>query len=201
MENISQHLETECFSYRWLATEQQQQQQNDDNNEEEDQSWNFDFEITSTMSLSPLADADKLFSNGVIKPHYLPPTTTTTTTTTATISPLSSLSSSSSSCIPSTSLAVNNAGEFDELQRTFPRKKILWKYLMRCFNPVCKSTTRGGRTRVDDVNRRTIEVRSSSSSSSSSRASPRVRRQSCAWSSDESSIHEAILYCKQSNAL
>ncbi|KAK9757880.1 hypothetical protein RND81_01G192700 [Saponaria officinalis] len=208
MNNISQHLETESFSYRWLATEQPSSKNPNtnltskstltrNNNDEDDPSPNFDFETSSTTEFT-IVHADKLFSNGVIKPQYLTTTDTKTDTIFKNDNNYDNPSHNNHLISPTSSSSDDNAGE---IQGIFPRKwkklpmKIVSKYL-RCFGPVSKTR---GRIRVDDENRRKMEGgvgKSDRSSSQESSTSPRV----CALSdSDESSIHEAILYCKQSN--
>jgi len=87
-----------------------------------------------------------------------------------------------------------SSAKLKRIFQNFIPRRVLSKY-MRCLIPGGGSRARNG-IRVDDVNRKAWEVKSydcSNCNTPQGAVSP-MRRES-----DESSIHEAILYCKRSS--
>lgn len=203
MDTSQQPLATESFSYSWLATESSSFSNINHSvllpEDHDEPNHNFDFDISmSKTNPSSLVHADKLFSNGLILPQSID------------INPSSSSSSSSS---PSPLLVVNpiiirhhhpSPSSFRKMflgkWSKFVPGKIISKYV-KCLIPMRESIGRGGRRRVDDVNRIAWEVKSWSTNNTPQVVSP-IRETSpycSAWSDiDETSIRDAILYCKTS---
>ncbi|XP_042021216.1 probable membrane-associated kinase regulator 6 [Salvia splendens] len=205
MEN-SKPLATESFSYSWLVDRQQHSLDvlteitTPQKPCEKDQNFNFDVSLTTFHA--SLVHADEIFADGQLMPvyalektpDYVPP------------SPLPSCQfdhgGKKQSCL------------VEKWRRT--SKRILHK----CFGfirPLYKSSRNN--SRVDDLERKVCEVERWTNSLQASprpsydsalmkarswvaspQASPRLipSRASSAWCGDESSIREAILYCKRS---
>lgn len=215
----SQPLATESFSYSWLsnvrptldgldrpfrasldnshaATSKQSDYKMKKSKRCSEESQDFDFEIPISQSL-PIAHADELFFNGVMKPVFVDPSRIELSNA-SNNNPAMPLSSSSSGT------AIDQVVQ-DNCYFLRRRKKPLERILQKCFGclrPLCHKILKGSRkcTRVDDIDRRVSEVKSWSNSP---QASP---RQSIVYSTGdccdmESSIYEAVLHCKRSIGL
>lgn len=204
MEN-SNPLATESFSYSWLVDKNPH---SSDKSTEKDQSFDFDVPFTSLS----LVHADEIFSDGHIMPIYVDR------------SSLKTASSVPQSPVSQHQYVSNKKRRFLLGKWRKSSKRILRKCfgLVKPFYQTIGCSRKSNR--VDDLQRKVCEVRSWSNSvetsprrsavddcnnygfkkvkswSSSSQASPRISpaRTSNAWCVDESSIHEAILYCKRS---
>ncbi|XP_057780380.1 probable membrane-associated kinase regulator 6 [Salvia miltiorrhiza] len=211
MEN-SKPLATESFSYSWLVDRKQHsldvlteiiKPNLPQKSYEKDQNFNFDVSLTAFHAA--LVHADEIFADGQLMPVYA----FKETPASVPASPLFSYATRS---------PFDGAKKESCLVEKWRRssKRILHK----CFGlirPLYRSSRKNNR--VDDLERKVCEVRSwtnslqasprpSSAASlkkvrswgASPQASPRLSpsRASSAWCGDESSIHEAILYCKRS---
>ncbi|XP_047963479.1 probable membrane-associated kinase regulator 6 [Salvia hispanica] len=209
MEN-SKPLATESFSYSWLVDRNQHsldvlaEMISPQKSCERDQNFNFDVSLTAFHAA--LVHADEIFADGKLTPVY----TLKKTPDYAPASPLSSYITRS---------PFDHGCKKQSCLVEKWRRSSKW-ILHKCFGlirPLYKSSMNN--SRVDDLERKVCEVRSwtnslqasprpSSASSlkktrswaASPQASPRLSpsRASSAWCGDESSIHEAILYCKRS---
>ena len=200
--DISPYLATESFSFSWLPTEELQPSNSSNNRlfpSEEDTAHNnyFDFDVSSSSTPS-LVHADKLFSNGLIVPGSLNhPYSKSERIPYSATSPGSVALFASPSYNHHGGVGDQTRYSSTKLKRIFQNftpRRVFSKYL-RCLVPVGGSRGRNG-IRVDDVNRKAWEVKSyncSNCNTPQGGISP-MRRES-----DESSIYEAILYCKRSS--
>ncbi|PIN00656.1 hypothetical protein CDL12_26842 [Handroanthus impetiginosus] len=213
MEN-SHSLATESFSYSWLTDKKQHY--SDQNSSEKEQ--NFHFDVPFTASPIALVHADEIFSDGHIMPIYVNRSKAETLKTSTYSVPQSPIYSSYS--LESPFVAKKKVGKWRKSSKRILKKCFGFvKPLSQTIGFSRKST------RVDDLERKVFEVKTWSNSleasprtslevkkkvdyglkkvkswSSSPRASP-VKSPSCSSNSRgdlESSIHEAILYCKRS---
>ncbi|XP_075500263.1 uncharacterized protein LOC142538852 [Primulina tabacum] len=213
MEDTSRPLATESFSYSWLTHQKPSSSHHlldiltSISTEKFEQ--NFDFDVPAT-AISALVDADEIFSDGHIKPVYA-----TTTTNSVPGSPVSSINT-----------LVNKNLDFIKKWRNSYRR-ILHKcfgFLKPLYQTLGSSRKN---IRVVDLDRKVSEIQSLSNSlepsprkSSNSvmdfdkstkmdaqnglkrakswSSSRQVSSPSQSWCDMESSIHEAILYCKRS---
>ncbi|KAL8471874.1 hypothetical protein ACS0TY_029198 [Phlomoides rotata] len=177
-------LATESFSYSWLVEKKLPHSSYENPNQ------SFDFDVSFTSS--SLVHADEIFSDGHIMPIYVDR------------SSLKTANSAPQSPVSFGQQIVGNKKRYFLLEKC---RRILRKYFgfvklyqkMGCWR---KSN------RVDDLERKVCEnglkyglkkaksMKGCSTQASSPRVSP--ARSSNAWCVDESSIHEAILYCKRS---
>ncbi|KAG2720466.1 hypothetical protein I3760_02G036700 [Carya illinoinensis] len=161
----------------------------------ETQNFDFNVPISQSSSSSDLVHADELFSNGIIKPVFRNPqriryySSSIVSNSNNSLIPFSSASSSSRTLVPTVQV---NCPFLRRWKRTLATGRILRKCFGYLCRPLCRSVLRGSRkcTRVDDIDRRSLEVKSWSSSP---QASPEQR-----FADMESSIHEAVLHCKRS---
>ncbi|XP_021767029.1 uncharacterized protein LOC110731485 [Chenopodium quinoa] len=197
--DTSQPLATESFSYSWLATESELHKTISNNISETSHNFDFDISISKTCP-SSLVHADKLFSNGLILPQSLDESGDN-----------NYYASTPSPLLISSTIHHHHHPSSSSFRRMFMGKwskfvprKIISKYI-KCLIPRRETIGRGG-TRVDDVNRITWEVKSWSTNNTPVISSPMRDNSSAycsaaaAWSDiDESSIRDAILYCKRSS--
>ncbi|KAL3622181.1 hypothetical protein CASFOL_033592 [Castilleja foliolosa] len=198
MEN-SQSLATESFSYSWLP-DKTPQNSNDNNHinppenpNEKDQNFNFNFPFTSSQ-ITP-AHADEIFSGGQLKlsqPVHID--------TSKTKNPKSAPQS------PVSAHQVVLPVKWGKSSRRF------FRGIFGILNPLIGCSRRSNR--VDDIERVQFDsvvvgnkkdckyaLKKVKSCNNSAQASPRIgpSYSTNSWSCDaESSIHEAILYCKKS---
>lgn len=150
----------------------------------------FDFDTPINPDKSPPLHADELFSNGLIRPIFVDPIRGVSRSSTAdsNISVLSSLSDSRLLADPDAPLGCSCC--------FFRRKRrmLFQQVLQKLFGFLIRTRRRkvGGSkksTKVDDIDRRTLEVKSWSNCSSPGPSTV------C---DIESSIYEAVLHCKRS---
>ncbi|XP_041001912.1 probable membrane-associated kinase regulator 6 [Juglans microcarpa x Juglans regia] len=161
----------------------------------ETQNFDFNVPISQSSSSSDLVHADELFSNGIIKPVFKNPqriryySSSIVSNGNNPLIPFSSASSSSRTLVPTVQV---NCHFLRRWKRTLATGRILRECFGYLCRPLCRRVLRGSRkcTRVDDIDRRSLEVKSWSSSP---QASPEQR-----FADMESSIHEAVLHCKRS---
>ncbi|GMH00466.1 hypothetical protein Nepgr_002305 [Nepenthes gracilis] len=202
---ISHPLATESFSHSWLVDSSHHRSiepldgpNRASNHSEETLNFNFNFCVSE--SPDSLVHADKIFSNGQIMPVFVVNPSRKT-------EPFNTFNSPSIlySSVPQS----RNCSSSSTPHSLFPRKwwKFSKKILQKCFGLLmlapCHSSTGSRRsTRVDDLDRRSREVKSLSNTP---QASPRRSSSSTSfypggnWSDSENSIYEAILYCKRSS--
>jgi hypothetical protein len=212
----SQPLATESFSYSWLsnvrptldgldrpfrasldsshaATSKESDYRVIKSRRCSEESQDFDFEILTSQS-PPLAHADELFSNGVIKPVSVDPSRLEVSNYSNNNPAMPSSSSSSRIAIQ----VVQDNSHF--LRWKKPLERILLK-CFGCFRPSCHKI-KGSRkcTRVDDIDRRVSEVKRWSNSPQAS-PQPSIVCSTGDCCDRESSIYEAVLHCKRSIGL
>lgn len=194
METTSRPLAVESFSDSWLSNVVRVPSLI--NSLEFDES--FDFNPPKLAESPAYVHADELFSNGLIKPS------STTTTTDSTVSATSTVSSRSTTRDYSR-IKVSDNG--DDVQMgcsccLFLRRRKSSEQILRKLYGYIRPTTRrfvaGGSkksTKVDDIDRRTMEV-----GSWSKIISPQTSPSPSTVYVDiiESSIYEAVLHCKRS---
>ncbi|KAH9731736.1 putative membrane-associated kinase regulator 6 [Citrus sinensis] len=159
---------------------------------------NFNFDIPTSQSSAALLHADELFSDGLIKPEFVDPSKILDASTSGLITVLPGSSFSSGNVIP----------VFQGHYRLFSKWRISFKKnFLKCFGylrPHCHNIGSSWKrsSRVDDIDRREREVKSSSSSPQAS--PPPSAKYSVGvgdWYDIENSIYEAILHCKRSIGL
>ncbi|KAL5572015.1 hypothetical protein UlMin_021612 [Ulmus minor] len=177
----SRPLAVESFSDSWLSNKKPTSIQNLRFFYEESQ--NFDFHTQFIPESSNFVHADELFSNGIIKPIYEASSTTKdhSVLPSDSASPSVPPSDSASPSVSSTRVADSNHVHLCCSCYYFPRGIIrlserILKRVFRYFRSSKKST------KVDDIDRREKEVKSSTNT----------------INDIESSINEAVLHCKRS---
>lgn len=220
----SKPLATESFSYSWLVDRKQHsldvltemiKPSPPRKSNEKDQNFNFDVSLTAFHAA--LVHADEIFADGHIMPVYALKTPNSVPP-----SPFSSFAFESRSEGSKKQFCLAERWRRSSrriLHKCFGLIRPLYKSI---------GSSRKSRSRVDDLERKVFEVQSwtnsprlSSSAADlsdfkkvrngaalkktkswgpSPQSSPRLSpsRPSSAWCGDESSIHEAILYCKRS---
>ncbi|KAL2468986.1 putative membrane-associated kinase regulator 6 [Forsythia ovata] len=225
MEN-SNPLATESFSYSWLIHKNPSSDYLIKFPEICTKEDNFKFDFPVSASPFSLVHADEIFSDGHIMPTYVERSKTESFSTST--SPISSYSlRSRSELFPEGSLEKKLPGQPRSTRYFILGKwrKSSKRVLQKCFGfvrPFCKTLGYSRKNiRVDDLDRKVWEVQSWSNSLQASprpstaysevdyelkkigsRESPRITASySCNACADiESSINEAILYCKRSIA-
>ena len=157
-----------------------------------DEAQNFNFDVPTSQSSVALIHADEVFSNGFIVPMFINPSKKEALDTSHSLSsvPVSSLPSRPG--IPAVGI---HCSFFRKWQKS--SKSALYK-CFGFFRPL-RGKIGGSRKsiRVDDIDRRLWEAKSW-------RGSPQPSLKQSAsssvgdWCHMESSIHEAVLYCKRS---
>lgn len=155
----------------------------------------FDFNIPpgSRPSIA-LVDADEIFSEGCIKPVF--PNRDRTKMQASTSLPATPIPSVSSRTALSISLA-HQGQYFSPRKWTKPSNKVLQKCLA-LLRPFCRRFGCSRKSiRLDDLDRKVLEVRSNSQHASPP-PSPPHHTHDARLCDIESSIYEAILHCKRS---
>lgn len=152
----------------------------------EDEAQTFNFDVPISQSSAALIHADEVFSDGFIVPMFVDPAKEQVLDTSHSLSsvPLSSLPSRPG--IPSVGI---HFGFFRKWQKS--STSALYR-CFGCFRPFHRKLGGSRKSiRVDDIDRRLWETRSW-------RGSPQPSLHQSDWCHMESSIHEAVLYCKRS---
>lgn len=204
----SSPLAIESFSYSWLSNvetlldgiDEPLRTSLDSSSEaiSKELAQNFNFDIPTSQSSAALLHADELFSDGLIKPEFVDPSKKLDASTSGLITVQPGSSFSSGNVIP----------VFQGHYRLFSKWRISFKKnFLKCFGylrPHCHNIGSSWKrsSRVDDIDRREREVKSSSSSPQAS--PPPSAKYSVGvgdWYDIENSIYEAILHCKRSIGL
>ncbi|GAB2224128.1 hypothetical protein Droror1_Dr00004875 [Drosera rotundifolia] len=196
MENNFHSLATESFSYSWLANPNPSSTIASLVNNHDHPDHNFIFDVCLSESI---VHADKIISNGVIIPLFVDPSKEKERLMNT--SDFFPRYSSSSSCRV---LASSSTRSWKIIPRKWrgSSKDIVIKWL-RFFRLNWSPSGSRRCMRVDDLERRSREVITSRSTISSPEVSP-ARSSTTSYCSrgtsndPESSVYEAILYCKKS---
>ncbi|PON49623.1 membrane-associated kinase regulator [Parasponia andersonii] len=199
MEISSRPLAVESFSESWLSNAVRVPSLA--NSLEFDES--FDFDTPNFAESQAFVHADELFSNGLIKPS------STSATADSTVSVVSSSRSSTGTSEYYSRIKVSDNRSDDDTQlgcsfcffrrrRKYSSEQIL-KKMYGYLRPTTRRFIWGSKksTKVDDIDRRRMEVRRSWSNIASPQTSP-GRPSTVYVDINESSIYEAVLHCKRS---
>ena len=198
METTSRPLAVESFSDSWLSNVVRVPSLV--NSLELDES--FDFTPNIADESPAFVHADELFSNGLIKPS--------STTADSTVSAMFVVSSRSTTTSSEYSrIKVTNTGDIDDVQmgcsccfiwrrRKYSSEAQILKKLYGYLRPTTRRFIGASKksTKVDDIDRKTMKVRSWSNIMSP-QTSP-ARPSSVYVDINEISIYEAVLHCKRS---
>lgn len=183
MESSSLPLATDSFSYSWLPNPNDSPLDHHDLRISVYSSYhqNFNFDVSNLQSPPPtLAHADELFSDGLIRPLFLDPSSPSPSSH-ATMS--TSSSSSSSRSVPA---GTSSHGFLKKWRRSTTRRSLrgLVRHLILIFRKLGWSRKS---TRVGDIDHK-----------AEWEASPKPIHGGGAHCHHENSIYEAVLHCKRS---
>ncbi|XP_073042410.1 probable membrane-associated kinase regulator 6 [Primulina eburnea] len=226
MEDTSRPLATESFSYSWLTHQKPSSSHNlldiltSISTEKFEQ--NFDFDVPAT-AISALVDADEIFSDGHIKPVYANRSTkvevSTTTTNSVPGSPVSSINTLVNKNLDFIEKWRNSYrrilhkcfGFLKPLYQTLgssrknirvvdlDRKVSEIQSLSNSLQPSPRNNSDYDYNSVMDFDKSTeMDAQNGLKRAKSWSSSRQVSSPSQSWCDMESSIHEAILYCKRS---
>ncbi|KAJ7962481.1 putative Membrane-associated kinase regulator-like protein [Quillaja saponaria] len=155
-----------------------------------EESQDFDFNVPIPESSCTLVHADEIFSRGVLKPVLANSSRMTTTI------------SESNPVLIASSLSLSSDQTVNQVIRINCHFLVRWrklsKQILKCFKHLCCEVSElRKRPKFNDIDRRALEVKSWSSSSKLTRYEG-ADSSIGAWCEMESSIHEAVLYCKRS---